>query len=309
MSHIDSLASSFVKEIMSIRSSTTTALKNEVKSPKVEKQPASPPKKLRNILKLTKKKPRPETDSDTESSESDDSSETETSDTETDETTESTESSDESDCSEDEPKVKSPPPPPSSKVKYSYSEEDYDVKKDAKIITEVYTSLETFIVDSYVRNKTRSLNTFVTKGILTGGHDWFRCPPPSEVRYYMLELLLDLAQVHYQAEIVARETIKRLFCKLHERLGELFTEYIRQIQRCGENGALQLELELEFLNVVLRHYETSRSKDLFKKLKANLRTISQDKGGNAKKLKEVVIQQMINKTRLQFSCFDLPDKI
>jgi hypothetical protein len=333
---ITQLASLYSKEILATRFTNDPAADSEdedtdsikqspkkpVKKEPEKKQPAkgkkAPLKKKQNNKKKSKHK--------SDSSDSDDSeteSETETStiestvsDTETSSSTSTHSTESDSDTDTEERIMDSKSKNTTLVASRSYNDEDFAMAKEVKIVNEVFDCLSSLVVKSYLRHKTRSLNHFIVKGMLTGGHDWARGPAPTQVRSYMLELLLDLAQVHYQAELVAKNFVKQFFCSVQERLGELFLEHLSYIPRIGDNGVLQLEIEVDFLNIVLRNYETSRSKDLFKRVKSNLKSASsvtiKDKGStvsNRKKLRDEIIQQMLDKSRLQFSCFELPDKV
>lgn len=168
-----------------------------------------------------------------------------------------------------------------------------------------YEELEGFVFDSYLRCKTITLAQYVKKGIYVANFHWSRAPRPTEVRPYVIELLMDLALLHHQTEIITDEFTTKVFSSLNERLAELFWEHIiNGIEGLGTTGATQLDIEISFLNIALSHYETDRSNLLYSRIGKHLRKCCDNEIDNDLKIQ--LIDEICANTRMQFACFELP---
>jgi hypothetical protein len=180
--------------------------------------------------------------------------------------------------------------------------DDFQDSKEFMDIFRVYGDLENYIFDSYLRFKTLFVNQYVKKGIYVGNFDWSRAPQPTQVRPYVIELLMDLALLHFQTEIITDEFTVQVFSSLNERLSELLWEHIvNGITSLSVNGATQLDIEITFLNTALSNYSTDTSERLYSKLSKYLKKCAENQM-NAK-LKKQLLDTTMSSTRMQFSCF------
>lgn len=128
------------------------------------------------------------------------------------------------------------------------------------------------VFEGYVRAKTRTLTELVKRGILLSGYNWAVAPPASEIRTYIIEILLDLADVYFECNRISANTARQAVSLLSERLGELLVEHVRFIDDIGNNGAFQLHVEFKFIKIALRNFYTQRFNAIFENLQEVLAT-------------------------------------
>lgn len=187
--------------------------------------------------------------------------------------------------------------------------------EDPEFVTvwNLYNDIIGQTIDCFVRSRTLTALQCIRGGMILSGYDWQKSPAVTSVRSFVLELLLESSLVHSwlksmedsdQARNVVSHTI---FCKLSDRIAELFYHYASEhLHRpISKNGALQLHTELEFIREVLGAYETNKAKELHSRIKEHLMFISSYDPNDAtsRTQRSRIIEQMLEKTKVQLHCF------
>ena len=192
----------------------------------------------------------------------------------------------------------------------------------------VYDTLIDLLINDFVRKKSHAFMKRIEKGLILSGYDWKRSPTPTSVRSYILDLLLELSMVHAKTEKITsvtigsdfyktgsifndmnsldvkREFTSKIFSLLTERLAEIFLYHAKSIEEMGENAALQLDIDVSFLRKALESFETSRAKQIFKKLNKHLSQVTRF-SSSTEQLKASIIHDMAEKTYTQLDCFNI----
>lgn len=160
-------------------------------------------------------------------------------------------------------------------------------------------------MNSFVRRKNSALLRYLRKGLHLSGYDWSKAPPPTKIRSFILEILVELALVHSNVDRITKQHTKKIFQKLYEGLGHLFYEYIvHSIDQISANAAFQLDIEFDFMHKALNNYETEKTKKIFNSLKNYLYDCTKyiiDE--SSKRVKESIINETSMMTRVQLDCF------
>eukprot|EP01080_Neovahlkampfia_damariscottae_P006085 gene6085-10093_t len=171
----------------------------------------------------------------------------------------------------------------------------------------LYQNLENFVIDAFVQRRSIALLPFYNKGIHLAGYDWKKSLKPTEIRSFVLEILVDLALIHSEVEKYAKAHTEQIFKTLYEIISQLFEQYIRfELDEISENAAFQLDIEFEFIQRALAKYETNVIVAQFLKLQKHLDQISgYVLNFDDESLKTEIIRDFSEKTRVQLNCFDI----
>ena len=98
--------------------------------------------------------------------------------------------------------------------------------------------LDDKVFDEYIKRKSESIVGIIEQGIQAGSFDWEQCPPPTAVRSYIKEVLLNLVIIHAEVYAVSEHIVPRVLCRLIELISDEFLNYIREVEVFGYNGIL-----------------------------------------------------------------------
>ncbi|KAI0030356.1 exocyst complex component Sec5-domain-containing protein [Vararia minispora EC-137] len=122
---------------------------------------------------------------------------------------------------------------------------------DRQTLMTVVRELDKSLFNGYVKPKAALICDRLRRGILDPSMDWFKTPPPKDVRPYMYDTLMCLVGVHAQVTAVAPPLLERT---LHALIEDLFTtalQCFQQIPRFSMGGMLAATLEIEFMHQTL----------------------------------------------------------
>lgn len=158
---------------------------------------------------------------------------------------------------------------------------------------------------SFVRRKNSTLLRYLRKGIHLSGYDWNKAPPPTKIRSFILEILVELALVHSNVDRITKQHTKKIFQMLYEGLGRLFREYVvDSIEHISPSAAFQLDIEFDFVQKALCNYETETTKQIFNSLRNYLYDLTKHRNDDSsKRVKESIINETSLMTRVQLNCF------
>ncbi|KAL0483051.1 hypothetical protein AKO1_014919 [Acrasis kona] len=172
-------------------------------------------------------------------------------------------------------------------------------------LDQMYELLASLVLNRYVSVTARTLVKFVEKGVLLSGYNWKDAPRPMTVRPFVLKVLLSLSLSHSRICGIDSAYADRVFGGLTERIAEILSEYLVGHEKISENGAFQMDIEIAFISRALKKFENERSKTLFMHLCDRLSELSgyRPDSSSKKSIKENILNDMQEKTRLQLNCF------
>lgn len=133
-----------------------------------------------------------------------------------------------------------------------------------KNLVNLYNILEQMIFDKYVRNKTLILNKIIDSSLLMDGMNWNTNEEPKNIRNNCLQLLLQFVFIHNEVYNSSKEELDNVLRSLLEKIADHLLSTINLIDSFSKNGALQLLIEIEFIEKTLEKYlEVEGSKEVF----------------------------------------------
>lgn len=178
----------------------------------------------------------------------------------------------------------------------------FEMREVAKTVEQPFDNLDAMLLRIFVTEKSRKLGSIIGRSIHFGWYNWKQAASPAEVRPEIIELMLDLALTHFHSERVAHgHFTKRILGILGEKIAELFGEHVGNIDDLGSNGALQLEIELAFIQDTLDQFTTERAQRIIRSIVSRLHCIAQP--FHAERIKKRVLDRARQKTGSQLSAF------
>jgi len=137
-------------------------------------------------------------------------------------------------------------------------------------------------------------------GIYAGYFDWKDCLPPTGVRNYLKEALVNIIAVHAEVFTISKELVPRVLSKVVEAVSEELSRLMQCVSSFSKNGALQARLEICALRDTVAVHLTPESKSSFKQA---LEALPQLSSGADKKLLEELLNKFKSSMHLQLTCF------
>ncbi|GAB5364719.1 hypothetical protein AAMO2058_000994100 [Amorphochlora amoebiformis] len=179
---------------------------------------------------------------------------------------------------------------------------------ERKDINTLYLTLSEMVENAYIRTTALGLSDFVTRGITTSGRDWMEPHPVTKVREYVLELLLDTVLVYDDLLSISKDFVAGCMQELLIMLADNFYNLVRGVGRFCASGAMQVVVEIDFIQKVLVAFQTSESQGAFRSARSYLyRFIGPNarqsfSGGQAHGQK--IVQKTLQTTKVMFACFE-----
>lgn len=126
-----------------------------------------------------------------------------------------------------------------------------NLEHDRQTLIAHVTELDKKLFHGFVAPKAALVCDRLRRGILDPAMDWYKTPPPRDVRPYMYETLMLLVGVHAQVTGVAPPLLERTF---HAIIEELFATALRcfqQIPRLSMGGMLCVRLLRSLLDELM----------------------------------------------------------
>ena len=99
------------------------------------------------------------------------------------------------------------------------------------------------VFDEYIKRKSESIVGIIEQGIQVGNFDWEQCQPPTTVRSYIKEVLLNLVIIHAEVFSVSEHIVPRVLCRLVELVSDEFLRNIQEVEVFGYNGIIYVSLQ------------------------------------------------------------------
>uniref|UniRef100_A0A8C9RTC5 Exocyst complex component 2 n=1 Tax=Scleropages formosus TaxID=113540 RepID=A0A8C9RTC5_SCLFO len=133
-------------------------------------------------------------------------------------------------------------------------------EKITRVSMDLVRALDQRLFESYVERKADPIVGSLEPGMYAGYFDWRDCSPPTGVRNYLKEALVNIITVHAEVFAVSKELVPRVLSCIVESVAEEMSRLMQCVSSFSRNGALQARLEICVLRDALQLYLTTESK-------------------------------------------------
>ncbi|XP_039609362.1 exocyst complex component 2 isoform X1 [Polypterus senegalus] len=176
-------------------------------------------------------------------------------------------------------------------------------EKISRVSIESIRDLDQRLFETYIELKADPIVGSLEPGIYAGYFDWKDCAPPTGVRNYLKEALVNIIAVHAEVFAVSKELVLRVISRIVEAVAEEMSRLMQCVSSFSKNGALQARLEICALKDAIASYLSSESIHSFKQA---LEALPQLQSGTDKKLLEELLNKFKSSMHLQLTCFQAP---
>uniref|UniRef100_A0A2R9AA65 Exocyst complex component 2 n=1 Tax=Pan paniscus TaxID=9597 RepID=A0A2R9AA65_PANPA len=174
------------------------------------------------------------------------------------------------------------------------------IEKITQVSMASLKELDQRLFENYIELKADPIVGSLEPGIYAGYFDWKDCLPPTGVRNYLKEALVNIIAVHAEVFTISKELVPRVLSKVIEAVSEELSRLMQCVSSFSKNGALQARLEICALRDTVAVYLTPESKSSFKQA---LEALPQLSSGADKKLLEELLNKFKSSMHLQLTCF------
>ncbi|KAJ8276861.1 hypothetical protein GJAV_G00068730 [Gymnothorax javanicus] len=173
-------------------------------------------------------------------------------------------------------------------------------EKITRVSVEAVRDLDERLFEAYIERKADPIVGSLEPGIYAGYFDWKDCLPPTGVRNYLKEALVNIITVHAEVFTVSKELVPRVLSRIVESVSEEISRLMQCVSSFSKNGALQARLEICALRDAIASFLTAESITSFKQA---LESLPQLHSGGDKKLLEELLNTFKSSMHLQLTCF------
>ncbi|XP_037375060.1 exocyst complex component 2 isoform X3 [Talpa occidentalis] len=174
------------------------------------------------------------------------------------------------------------------------------IEKITQVSMASLKELDQRLFENYIELKADPIVGSLEPGIYAGYFDWKDCLPPTGVRNYLKEALVNIIAVHAEVFTISKELVPRVLSKVVEAVSEELSRLMQCVSSFSKNGALQARLEICALRDTVAVHLTPDSKSSFKQA---LEALPQLSSGADKKLLEELLNKFKSSMHLQLTCF------
>ncbi|XP_058411384.1 exocyst complex component 2 isoform X2 [Diceros bicornis minor] len=174
------------------------------------------------------------------------------------------------------------------------------IEKITQVSVASLKELDQRLFENYIELKADPIVGSLEPGIYAGYFDWKDCLPPTGVRNYLKEALVNIIAVHAEVFTISKELVPRVLSKVVEAVSEELSRLMQCVSSFSKNGALQARLEICALRDTVAIHLTSESRSSFKQA---LEALPQLSSGADKKFLEELLNKFKSSMHLQLTCF------
>uniref|UniRef100_A0A8I3NPJ7 Exocyst complex component 2 n=2 Tax=Canis lupus familiaris TaxID=9615 RepID=A0A8I3NPJ7_CANLF len=174
------------------------------------------------------------------------------------------------------------------------------IEKITQVSMASLKELDQRLFENYIELKADPIVGSLEPGIYAGYFDWKDCLPPTGVRNYLKEALVNIIAVHAEVFTISKELVPRVLSRVVEAVSEELSRLMQCVSSFSKNGALQARLEICALRDTVAVHLTPESKSSFKQA---LEALPQLSSGADKKLLEELLNKFKSSMHLQLACF------
>ncbi|XP_026984016.1 exocyst complex component 2 isoform X2 [Orcinus orca] len=160
--------------------------------------------------------------------------------------------------------------------------------------------LDQRLFENYIELKADPIVGSLEPGIYAGYFDWKDCLPPTGVRNYLKEALVNIIAVHAEVFTISKDLVPRVLSRVVEAVSEELSRLMQCVSSFSKNGALQARLEICTLRDTVAAHLTPESRSSFKQA---LEALPQLSSGADRKLLELLLSRVRSGVHLQLACF------
>jgi len=164
--------------------------------------------------------------------------------------------------------------------------------------------LEEKVLNAYMANKTMALADHIRKGILLGGINWTTPDMSTDINEHVLQILLCMVSIH--EEIINTIETKIAYSIIETLTGNMYQIYLDYVKYItfSDNGAKKIQLEIQFIETVMKNYLSPIAKSILKSLYAAIHVeVFNKKKTKAKVTDEEIVNSALNRSKILFECF------
>uniref|UniRef100_A0A671VY73 Exocyst complex component 2 n=1 Tax=Sparus aurata TaxID=8175 RepID=A0A671VY73_SPAAU len=173
-------------------------------------------------------------------------------------------------------------------------------EKITQVSVDAVRQLDRNLFEAYIERRADPIAGSLEPGIYAGYFDWRDCQPPTGVRNYLKEALVNIITVHAEVFTVSKDLVPRVLSRIVESVADEMCRLMQCVSSFSKNGALQARLELCALRDAIAAYLNSESNSSFK---LALDALPQLHSGGDKKLLEELLNKFKSSMQLQLTCF------
>ncbi|XP_042225701.1 exocyst complex component 2-like isoform X2 [Homarus americanus] len=185
-----------------------------------------------------------------------------------------------------------------SLVRASYPQEE--VKEAVEQASRTYTELQDRLFEAYLEERVDPIIGMIERSMYLGQYDWGKVDhPPTDVRTYVKEILLNITHVHAEVVRVWPGLVGKLIGRVVEGVGEEMSRLIACVGNWSKSGTLQAHIDLAALTSVLQNHISLAASASFEEAREMLPKLS----AADERVKEEVLQSFRRKMRFLLGCF------
>ncbi|XP_010851300.1 PREDICTED: exocyst complex component 2 isoform X2 [Bison bison bison] len=174
------------------------------------------------------------------------------------------------------------------------------IEKITQVSMASLKDLDQRLFESYIELKADPIVGSLEPGIYAGYFDWRDCLPPTGVRNYLKEALVNIIAVHAEVFTVSKDLVPRVLSRVVEAVSEELSRLMQCVSSFSRNGALQARLEICTLRDTVAAHLTLESRSSFKQA---LEALPQLSSGADRRLLEELLSRVKSGMHLQLACF------
>lgn len=185
-----------------------------------------------------------------------------------------------------------------SLIRASYPQDE--VKDAVEQASRTYTELQDRLFEAYLEERVDPIIGMIERSMYLGHYDWGKVDhPPSDVRTYVKEILINITHVHAEVVGVWPGLVGGLVGRVVEGVGEEMSRLMACVGTWSKYGALQAHIDLAALTAVLSSHISSSARASFQEAIEMLPKLSVPE----ERVKEEVLQGFRTKMRFLLACF------
>ncbi|XP_057555565.1 exocyst complex component 2 isoform X2 [Hippopotamus amphibius kiboko] len=174
------------------------------------------------------------------------------------------------------------------------------IEKITQVSMASLKELDQRLFENYIELKADPIVGSLEPGIYAGYFDWKDCLPPTGVRNYLKEALVNIIAVHAEVFAVSSGLAPRVLSRVLEAVSEELSRLMQCVPSFSRDGALQARLEICTLRDTVAAHLTPESRSSFKQA---LEALPQLSSAADRKLLEELLSRVESGMHLQLACF------
>lgn len=175
-----------------------------------------------------------------------------------------------------------------------------EVKESVERAGQTYTELQDRLFEAYLEERVDPIIGIIERSMYLGQYDWGKVEhPPTDVRTYVKEILINIAHVHAEVVGVWPGLVGGLIGRVVEGVGEEMSRLITCISQWSKYGSLQAHIDVTALATVLQNHMSQNARASFQEAQEILPKL----GPTEQRIKEDVLRTFRSNMHFLLACF------